>query len=751
MRWQARDPLVGLRMGMLVSDYSLLGVTARADDGGEANATFLPFSSTPRKVQLGQLQRVRFAIQETGGATDDAFYRLRFSVDGKESITSVTTTSNVRIGSSSFGGDYVPTTSQLGVGSGTFESGYWYNRAGESMGGYWGPFSIPANGYTEQEVTFTPIGSGLEIGDIVRMHLSYGRADNSLVYGADLVTSDMEISPPPVESGSGRVVVVLTGSGPYRPPEGPADGSGAQVAVSAAGGGVQTPWSHEKFIFIPDFAIVEEGLGVTEPSSRFGDIQTFEVPATGTYYLEAVGAQGGYSGHGINEGGLGAKVAGEFELTEGQTLNILVGAHMTVTPSISTRSGGGGGATAIWIDGEPTPLLVAGGGGAAGNRTATVAHANITENGNAGYDTGGGDNGWSSPGDGGIDGGGGGGGVGDGAAYAGGGAGWLSDGGNGDGSNSNGGIRPLAGGLGGDDDFDGGFGGGGGGRLGGGGGGGYSGGGAGGFNNITNGGGEGGGGGSFNAGLNQVNETQVGAGQGVAIIQATIGDPNPPMNGYNDLDVVEPTWYRYRIRRFVAPEAPSAWTPFIQRQAFGIAREGGAGTSVAASAGGAGSPTKFSYPSTPGYRAPYPYRNALIYRAPQDEVSARVTVQAVAERSSRGVTVLVTTGTGYLLPPKGSGAGALVQVIAAGSSGGLPPEERSGGAGATVSAEEGGAGVKGGRNGSFATIVVATVITLEFEAEAVGFVSSGVAGDGEYVVQDDRMGGKSVRRRPTFR
>lgn len=52
-------------------------------------------------------------------------------------------------------------------------------------------------------------------------------------------------------------------------------------------------------------------------------IQLWTVPATGTYTIEAFGAQGGSSGSRI--GGKGTRMSGNFTLTEGEIIRILVG------------------------------------------------------------------------------------------------------------------------------------------------------------------------------------------------------------------------------------------------------------------------------------------------------------------------------------------------------------------------------------------------------------------------------------------
>ena len=55
-------------------------------------------------------------------------------------------------------------------------------------------------------------------------------------------------------------------------------------------------------------------------------IQLWTIPHTGTYKIETWGAQGGANYHTQRvRGGYGAYMSGEFELTKGETLRILVG------------------------------------------------------------------------------------------------------------------------------------------------------------------------------------------------------------------------------------------------------------------------------------------------------------------------------------------------------------------------------------------------------------------------------------------
>jgi hypothetical protein len=240
--------------------------------------------------------------------------------------------------------------------------------------------------------------------------------------------------------------------------------------------------------------------------------QAWTVPVSGTYSIEAYGAQGG----GIN-GGLGARMRGNFALNAGTVLNVMVGQR---GPE-STLTAGGGGASAVWIPATTTPLVIAGGGGGVTPGQIKVAACD----GQTGQD---GQAGQASPvwenscggtgGNGGC--------ASDGFGGAGSGGAWLTNAGD-DTGGSQGLGRPngwLGGAVrvSGENPVSGGFGGGGGASTnsgifnGGGGGGGYSGGGAG--TSDGGGAGRGGGGGSFNGGTSQSNTAGARAGHGLVII-----------------------------------------------------------------------------------------------------------------------------------------------------------------------------------------------------------------------------------------
>ena len=224
--------------------------------------------------------------------------------------------------------------------------------------------------------------------------------------------------------------------------------------------------------------------------------QTWVVPQDGLYIIEATGAAGGSTS--LSNGGLGAYMSGEFNLSYEDVLTIFVG--QIGTDSQEGGAGGGGGSFVL-LNGSP--ILVAGGGGGAmqlGAKYQNGLPASITTEGMSGttglYGSGpaGGQSGYAGE-----------------ASDGSGGAGLLEDG-----MGIYGGFSLDNGLLGGNTQFSGGFGGGAGSNSGisGGGGGGYSGGGGG---NVGSNLGVGGGGGSINLGANPVDLPELGIDGSVTI------------------------------------------------------------------------------------------------------------------------------------------------------------------------------------------------------------------------------------------
>ncbi len=114
-----------------------------------------------------------------------------------------------------------------------------------------------------------------------------------------------------------------------------------------------------------------------------GSVQQFVVPAeVAEIRIEVYGAQGGSAdGQG---GGLGAMIAGNFDVTTGDQFFIYPGQAGENGDGQFSYAGGGGGS--FVTDQSGTLLMAAGGGGgSAGDPNNGNIHASVTENGNDGY------------------------------------------------------------------------------------------------------------------------------------------------------------------------------------------------------------------------------------------------------------------------------------------------------------------------------------------------------------------------------
>lgn len=230
-----------------------------------------------------------------------------------------------------------------------------------------------------------------------------------------------------------------------------------------------------------------------------GVIDDFVVPDGVSRITATVRGAGGGLGHPANPGGYGAFVAASFDVTPGESLDIIVGGRGESAGSGTFCGGGGGGASVVARQGLIPIVIAGGGGGGGGNGPAgPTANASLTPLANPGEGSDGGSGGSGTNG----------GGVGNAA-----GGGGLDSFGASIGGGPSGGaalVSGAAGGSAGINGADGGFGGGGASGsdqlpppelalgqacAGGGGGGGYTGGGGGGLDDSSN--GAGGGGGSW--------------------------------------------------------------------------------------------------------------------------------------------------------------------------------------------------------------------------------------------------------------
>ena len=98
-------------------------------------------------------------------------------------------------------------------------------------------------------------------------------------------------------------------------------------------------------------------------SMTVNGIQRWTAPATASYRIAATGAAGQDNGN-SHTGGAGATIQGEFDLTQGDIIDILVGQKGTSNTQHGNENGGGGGSFVV-VNSTNSPLVVAGGGGGA--------------------------------------------------------------------------------------------------------------------------------------------------------------------------------------------------------------------------------------------------------------------------------------------------------------------------------------------------------------------------------------------------
>lgn len=136
-----------------------------------------------------------------------------------------------------------------------------------------------------------------------------------------------------------------------------------------------------------------------------GTLQQYTVPITGPYRIRAVGGQGGHATNSTGLGGKGADMAGDFNLTAGEVINIMVGQQPTYASGTVGSGNGGGGSFVVKQVGN-IPLVVAGGGhGATGSThgidartTYTNSNGSTSAAGGAGFSSNGSGDSWvSSP------------------------------------------------------------------------------------------------------------------------------------------------------------------------------------------------------------------------------------------------------------------------------------------------------------------------------------------------------------------
>jgi len=110
-------------------------------------------------------------------------------------------------------------------------------------------------------------------------------------------------------------------------------------------------------------------------------LQRWTVPTSGSYEIVAAGASGGYNQSPGRDAGRGVVLTSRFNLTQGETITILVGQNGLL--SSASAAGGGGGTFVLSLGTAKGLMVAAGGGGGAGRNGAGVNASTSTTANNA--------------------------------------------------------------------------------------------------------------------------------------------------------------------------------------------------------------------------------------------------------------------------------------------------------------------------------------------------------------------------------
>jgi hypothetical protein len=126
-------------------------------------------------------------------------------------------------------------------------------------------------------------------------------------------------------------------------------------------------WYFQISLYRSDYGTARERAAMTAGTYSFsGSVEYVTVASTGVYDILAYGAQGG-AGSAVSLGGYGAEIGGDFNLTAGDVLEIIVGGQGgSGIFGASNYGGGGGGFSAVIDQTTGADLVIAGGGGGAG-------------------------------------------------------------------------------------------------------------------------------------------------------------------------------------------------------------------------------------------------------------------------------------------------------------------------------------------------------------------------------------------------
>lgn len=165
-RWQTTDPWQGLVLMTTPTWNPAISFRFRNDDGSEAAATWKASQNAAIEQRIDENFRLRVESQMTNaGDTTSVTWTLQFRVN-EGTWTDVSTSTAVRLASSSQVSNGTSTTNQLTAGSGTFVAGRVMTTANTTPS-----ISMTSSSHTENEWCLTLHGPSLDQSDSVEFRV----------------------------------------------------------------------------------------------------------------------------------------------------------------------------------------------------------------------------------------------------------------------------------------------------------------------------------------------------------------------------------------------------------------------------------------------------------------------------------------------------------------------------------------------------------------------------------------------------
>jgi len=191
--WQAEDPLAdfGLHASFTADQRAY---RFRNDDGNEANATWKAAENTPIDQVIGEIFRLRIAVQEiAGGSGNNRTIVLQSNINGAGWFDVGPSTNGVRLGQSHHVADQTLTTRQLTGTSGTFIPGLLLTETSGT------DISFNGNDHTEVEWASLLITGDVPTGATVNFRTTVNGSVTDTVTASPSLTATAPLPTPPTQ------------------------------------------------------------------------------------------------------------------------------------------------------------------------------------------------------------------------------------------------------------------------------------------------------------------------------------------------------------------------------------------------------------------------------------------------------------------------------------------------------------------------------------------------------------------------